>query len=156
MSHTNLRSIFVNEGQYSTQLALEIPGKGYVPMPNTIAVSYNVRPGMRSPFTGYMVVSRKPEWELRRCSNCRTDLLVMPDDSGCRFCGVGFRASLSCAKCHTMDEISYKNCKDCGLTICILCLAGTNGIPRALPFACPQCGSGEFLLVEQVSPATSP
>ena len=156
MSHTNLRRIFVNEEQYSSQLALEIPGKGYVPVPNVIAVSYNLSPGMRSPFTGYKVVLRKSEWELKRCSNCNTDLLVMPDDSACSFCGVDYRARFLCAKCHTTDDISYKNCNDCGLTICILCLVGTNGIPRALPFACPQCGSREFQIVEQVSSAPSP
>jgi hypothetical protein len=156
MPHVNLRRIIVNEGQYSSQLALEIPTKGHVPMLSAIVASYNLSPGMRSPFTGYKVVLRKPEWELKRCSNCNTDLLVMPDDNACPFCGVGFRARFSCTKCHTTDDISYKICSDCGLTICIFCLTGTNGIPRVLPSECPQCGSGEFKTSEQASPASSP
>ena len=144
------------EEQYSSQLALEIPRKGYVPVPNVIAASYNLSPGMRSPFTGYKVVPRKPGCELRRCSNCRTDLLVTEDDSACGFCGADYRARFSCANCHTTDDISYKKCNDCGLTICILCLAGTNGIPRALPLACPQCKSREFQVVGKAfSPPSS-
>ena len=82
----------MSEEHYSETLALEIPGKGHVPICNAIADSYHLRAGMKSPFTGYKVVSRKPESELRRCSDCNTDLLVMPDDTTCPFCGVGYRA----------------------------------------------------------------
>ena len=84
------------------------------------------------------------------------DLLVMPEDSACRFCGVDFRARFSCAKCHTTDDISYKICNDCGLIICILCLAGTSAGPGVLPSECPQCGSEEFQMGEQASVAPSP
>ena len=146
----------MNKETYSTQLAIEIPGKGYAPMPNEIVASYNLSPGMRSPFTGYKVVPRKSEWELKRCSDCNTDLLFNPTDSTCPVCGAVFRSGFSCAKCHTIDDIGYKSCNHCGFTICIFCLAGTNGIPRALPFACPQCGSEEFQLIEQLSSAPSP
>lgn len=145
----------MNEERYSSQLALEIPGKGHVPVPNKIAVSYNLSPGMRSPFTGYKVVTREPEWELIRCSHCSTYLLVRTEDSACRFCGVNFRARFSCAKCQTTDDISYKICSDCGLIICIFCLAGTKAGPGLLPSECPQCGSEEFKMVEQASAAPS-
>ncbi len=141
--------------QYSIQLALEIPGKGHVPMPDAIAVSYNLSPGMRSPFTGYKVVIREPEWDLTRCSHCSTDLLVMPEDSACRFCGVDFRARFSCAKCHTTDDISYKICSECGLITCTLCLAGAKAGPGVLPSECPQCGSEKFQIDEHESTAPS-
>ena len=146
----------MSEEQYSNQLALEIPKKGYIPMPDAMVESYNLRPGMRSPFTRYKIVPRKPEYEVKRCSNCSADLLAMPEVSHCPLCGSGFQETVSCANCHAAHDISHKICSDCGLTICILCLAGANGIPRALPSECPQCGSGAFQISEQTSSAPSP
>ena len=146
----------MNEEQYSNQLALEIPRKGYVPMPNAMVASYNLSPGMRSPFTRYKIVPRKPEYELKRCSNCNTDLLAMPEVSDCPLCGSGFQKIISCAKCHTTDDISYKICSECGLITCTLCLAGAKVGPGVLPSECPQCGSGAFQISEQVSSAPSP
>lgn len=53
----------MNEEHYPGTLALEILGKGHAPISNAIADSYHLRAGMKSPFTGYKVVSRKHEME---------------------------------------------------------------------------------------------
>jgi hypothetical protein len=83
----------VNE-EYSSHLALEIPGKGYVPIPEEMVKRYNLEPGRRAHFTGYKVVARNPEWELKRCPYCDTDLFV-PTDGVCPFCRASFRPSFT-------------------------------------------------------------
>lgn len=80
----------VNEEQYSSDLALKIPGKGYVPIQEEIAKSYNLEIGSRAPFTGYKVVAKNPDWELKRCRYCKIDLYVTPNDHRCSFCQTSF------------------------------------------------------------------
>ena len=138
----------MDEEHYSRVVALEIPGKGQVPIPKIYVDSLYLRPGTKAPFTGYKIVAREPVWKLEYCSRCNTDLLVTAKDSSCVFCRVSLRASFLCARCHTADDISHKICSDCGLTVCIPCLVGSNRGPVELPSKCLQCGSERFRTVE--------
>lgn len=138
----------MNEEYYSQLVALEIPGQGQVPISKTLVEALHLRPGLKAPFTGYEVVERQSDRELVYCSHCNTDLLLSPSDSACPLCRGNLRTSFSCARCHTTDDISHKICGDCGLTICIVCLAGTNGPPAELPSKCPQCGSERFKTIQ--------
>jgi hypothetical protein len=63
-------ALLVADEQYSSKLALEIPGKDYVPIKERIVQKYDLKVGIGSPYLGYRVVARKPEWELKPCPHC--------------------------------------------------------------------------------------
>jgi len=54
-------ALLVADEQYSSKLALEIPGKDYVPIKERIEQKYDLKVGIGSPYLGYRVVARKPE-----------------------------------------------------------------------------------------------
>ncbi len=54
-------ALLVADEQYASKVALEIPGKQYVPIKEKIEQKYDLKVGIGSPYLGYGVVARKPE-----------------------------------------------------------------------------------------------
>lgn len=85
----------MKKGQRISTLALEIPGKGQLPIDVAIVERYNLKPDMRSPFSGYQIVIRNPDLELKqcRCPNCKVTSLVARNEKACPICGIDFLLS---------------------------------------------------------------
>ena len=81
----------MSERDYSGMLAVEIQENLQAPIDGKLVEPYQLKRGMRTPFTNYQIVKRKPEWEVGTCNNCKFDFLVKPNNPKCPLCGTDLR-----------------------------------------------------------------